>query len=96
MHGGRFLEEHCFDPVDGRMWFHVTREGQPIRKRRYAYSETFAAIAFGELAQATGDSHWAETSTSCLCRFLDHHRHSPEVRSEVHRHPSHASGSVSR
>ena len=82
LHGGRFLEEHCFDPADGRMWFHVTREGQPIRKRRYAYSETFAAVAFGELAQATGDSRWAERAQVAFARFLDHHRHSPEASSK--------------
>ncbi len=21
-HGAKFIEEHCFDPADGRMWFH--------------------------------------------------------------------------
>ncbi len=82
LHGGRFLSEHCFDPADGRMWFHVTREGKPIRKRRYAYTESFAAVAFGELAQATGDSRWADQAERTFRRFLDHHRHSPEVRSK--------------
>ena len=43
--GAQFLDEHCYDPTDGRMWFHVTRDGKPIRKRRYAFSESFAAIA---------------------------------------------------
>ena len=28
-----FLNQHAFD-TDGRMFFHVTREGRPIRKRR--------------------------------------------------------------
>ena len=32
-------DRHGFDPADGRMWFHVTREGLPLRKRRYAFSE---------------------------------------------------------
>ena len=52
--GAQFIDQHCFDPQDGRMWFHLTREGKPIRKRRYAFSESFASIAYGELAQATG------------------------------------------
>lgn len=51
--GLRFLERHCFDG-DGRMFFHVTRDGRPIRKRRYAFSEAFAAIAFSAHARATG------------------------------------------
>jgi N-acylglucosamine 2-epimerase len=59
-HGARFIDEHCFDPVDGRMWFHVTREGEQIRKRRYAFSESFAAIAYGELAKDTGDERYAD------------------------------------
>jgi N-acylglucosamine 2-epimerase len=56
--GLRFLDRHCFD-TDGRMFFHVTREGLPIRKRRYAYSEAFAAIAFASHFGATGDERSA-------------------------------------
>ncbi|MFK7736120.1 MAG: AGE family epimerase/isomerase [Pirellulaceae bacterium] len=70
--GIRFLETHCFDPADGRMWFHVTRDGRPIRKRRYAYSESFAAIAFGEMAQATGKSQYAEKAEKLFRAFVDH------------------------
>ncbi|MGJ7029748.1 AGE family epimerase/isomerase [Niabella hirudinis] len=50
-----FLLEHCFD-TDGQMFFHVTRDGKPIRKRRYFFSETFAVIAFAAYAKATGDA----------------------------------------
>ena len=71
-HGAKFLDRHCFDSADGRMWFHVTREGKPIRKRRYAFTESFAAIAYGELAQATGDDEYAEKARRCFQRFLDH------------------------
>lgn len=71
-HGARFLGQHCFDTGDGRMWFHVTREGDPIRKRRYAFSESFAAIAYGELAKATGDQQYADKAADTFRRFLDH------------------------
>ena len=54
------------------MWFHVTREGKPIRKRRYAFSESFAAIAYGELAQATGEDQYAEKAERTFHRFIDH------------------------
>jgi N-acylglucosamine 2-epimerase len=50
--GLRFLEEKCVDPSDGRMFFHVGRDGTAIRKRRYAYSESFAAIAHAAHAAA--------------------------------------------
>ena len=72
--GAKFIEQHCLDPSDGRLWFHVTREGAPIRKRRYAFSESFAAIAFGELAKATGEDHYAEMARRFFERFLAHHR----------------------
>ena len=54
-----FIEKHCFDE-DGHMYFEVTAEGKPLRKRRYVFSETFAAIAFAEYSLATGDKHYAE------------------------------------
>ena len=55
-HGYEFLNNHCFD-VDGRMFFHVTRDGKPIRKRRYFFSETFYVIASAAYAAATGDKN---------------------------------------
>ncbi len=54
-----FVEKHCFDE-QGHMYFSVTAEGKPLRKRRYVFSETFAAIAMSEYALATGDQHWAK------------------------------------
>ncbi|MGQ1944802.1 AGE family epimerase/isomerase [Ornithobacterium rhinotracheale] len=54
-----FLENHCFD-TDGRMFFEVTEDGRPLRKRRYVFSESFAAIAFAEYAIASGEKKYAE------------------------------------
>jgi len=54
-----FISRHGFD-ADGRMWFHVTHEGAPIRKRRYVFTEMFGAIAFAALAKATGELGQAE------------------------------------
>ncbi|TWU18739.1 AGE family epimerase/isomerase [Allorhodopirellula heiligendammensis] len=71
-HGARFLDDHCFDSSDGRMWFHVTRDGKPIRKRRYAFSESFAAIAYGELFKATGEDQYAEKASRTFQRFINH------------------------
>jgi len=69
--GLRFLEEKCVDPTDGRMYFHVTREGRPIRKRRYAYSESFAAIANAVHASVTGMERSAERALHWFERFTD-------------------------
>ena len=54
-----FIENHCFD-TDGRMYFEVTADGKPLRKRRYVFSETFAAIAMAEYSKASGDKSYAE------------------------------------
>lgn len=56
--GYDFLNQHCFDN-DGQMFFHVTRDGKPIRKRRYYFSETFYVIAAAAYAKATGNEEAA-------------------------------------
>jgi len=45
----------CTD-TDGRMFFTVTEDGREIQKRRYYFSETFAAIGCAEYYRATGDT----------------------------------------
>lgn len=56
--GYDFLNQYCFD-TDGQMFFHVTRDGKPIRKRRYFFSETFYVIAAAAYAKASGDEQAA-------------------------------------
>ena len=45
--GAKFIKEHCID-TDGRMFFTVTQDGQPLRKRRYFFSESFLVVGFAE------------------------------------------------
>ncbi len=73
-HGVEFINRHGFDHNDRRMWFHVTRDGQPIRKRRYAFTESFAAIAYGEYAQAAGHDLAAEQARVLFERFVEFHQ----------------------
>ena len=54
-----FIEKHCIDK-DGRMFFEVTEDGIPLRRRRYVFSECFAAIAMSEYSIASGDTSYAE------------------------------------
>ena len=54
-----FIEAYCFD-TDRHMFFEVTADGKPLRKRRYVFSESFAAIAMAEYSKATGDRTYAE------------------------------------
>ena len=69
-HGIDFIDQHCIDPDDGRLWFQVARDGRPIRKRRYAFGEAFAAMAFGEYAQATGSDEAAQRAAGLFRSFL--------------------------
>jgi N-acylglucosamine 2-epimerase len=55
-----FSRRFCHSP-EGKMWFTVTREGQPLRMRRYVFSESFAAISYAAFARATG-KEWAATA----------------------------------
>lgn len=66
-----FLETKCVDPSDGRMYFHVAQDGSPIRKRRYAFSESFAAIAFSAHAKATGSQASARKAMHWFEMFMD-------------------------
>lgn len=45
--GAEFIRKYCIDK-DGRMFFTVTREGLPLRKRRYYFSESFLVAGFAE------------------------------------------------
>ena len=67
--GYDFLNRHCFD-ADGQMFFHVTREGQPIRKRRYFFSETFYVIAAAAYAKASGDKDAARRAREVFGRCI--------------------------
>ena len=52
-----FAKSHCIDE-DGRMFFTVTRDGRPLRKRRYWFSESFYMIANAEYYMATGEDEY--------------------------------------
>ncbi len=74
-HGMDFLTGHCFD-TDGRMFFLVTRDGKPLRKRRYLFSETFATMAFAEYARATGED-WARQRAADLYDLIIRYHTTP-------------------
>lgn len=72
-----FIEKHCFD-TDGRMFFEVTAEGVPVRKRRYVFSETFAAIAMAHYSLASGDKEYAEKAIRLFNNVL-YYRNNPQL-----------------
>jgi N-acylglucosamine 2-epimerase len=74
-HGIEFLKRYCFDR-DGRMYFLVTRDGRPLRKRRYLFSECFAVIALAAHGRAAGDES-AKQQAFDLFRLILRYLRSP-------------------
>jgi len=64
-----FIRQHGRGP-DGKLYFTVTREGRPLRMRRYAYSESFAAIGSAAYSRATGEAQAAEEAIGYFAAFL--------------------------
>jgi len=64
-----FSRRHGFAP-DGKMYFTVTREGLPLRMRRYVFSESFSAIANAAYAKAAGDAQAAEDAQKLFATYL--------------------------
>ena len=56
----------CTD-TDGRMFFTVTADGREIQKRRYYFSETFAAIGSAEYYKASGE----RDALICARKYFD-------------------------
>ena len=51
----QFLEDHCINREQGgRLYFTVTKDGKPLRQRRYNFSEGFYAMANAEYYGLTG------------------------------------------
>lgn len=72
-----FIRRHGRGP-GGKLYFTVTREGKPLRMRRYVYSECFATIGNAAYAQATGDATAAAEALTYFETYL-HHSFTPGV-----------------
>ncbi len=70
-----FLDAHGFD-ADGRMFFTVTRDGRPLRKRRYVFSEMFTIIAFAEYAKAANEPSYLQRAQE-LMELAIHYMETP-------------------
>jgi N-acylglucosamine 2-epimerase len=64
-----FIRSHCRGP-GGKLYFMVTRDGRPLRMRRYTYSECFAAMGSAVYAKASGDQRAAAEATDYFARYL--------------------------
>ncbi len=91
--GYNFIQKHAFDS-DGRMFFVVTREGRPLRRSRYLFTETFGVIACAEYSRASGDQDAAQKAKDLYRLLIDLYkapgRLTPKVIPETRRSKVHA------
>lgn len=69
LNGARFLEKHGQDG-NYDWYFSLTREGKPLVQPYNIFSNTFAAMAFGQLSLATNDRRMADISKLTFERIL--------------------------
>ena len=80
--GYEFLIKYCFDS-DGRMFFQVTQDGRPLQKRRYAFSEMFAIMAFAEYYKATGNPEAYKKAIAVYNTLLSIYRNTLEITPKI-------------
>jgi N-acylglucosamine 2-epimerase len=68
--GAEFLKKYGHDG-NYDFYFSVTREGRPLVEPYNIFSNTFACMAFAQLAKATGSSEYAEIARKTFCRILE-------------------------
>ena len=68
--GGEFLKKYGHDG-DYNWYFSLTREGKPIIQPYNIFSYTFAAMAFAQLAVATGSEEYATIAKRTFDRILE-------------------------
>lgn len=92
-HGIDFIRKYGFD-TDGRMFYSVTRDGRPLRKRRYLFTETFGVIALAEYAKAANDKKAGQEAKNLYKLILRYHNTpgllEPKYFPETRRMKSHA------
>jgi N-acylglucosamine 2-epimerase len=72
-----FIRTHGRGP-GGKLYFTVTRDGKPLRMRRYVYSECFAAVGSAAYSVAAGDARAREEALAYFSTYL-HHSFTPGV-----------------
>lgn len=80
--GYDFMTNFCYDS-DNRMFFMVTRDGKPLRKRRYLFSEAFAVMGCAEYAKATGDQKALRQAVDTYNLLLDYYYHPDKLPAKV-------------
>lgn len=71
--GGEFLKKYGHDE-NMDFYFSLTREGKPVVQPYNIFSNTFACMAFAQLAEATQNDEYAELAKKIFNRILERQR----------------------
>lgn len=69
-----FMNKYAYDQ-DKRMFFLMTKDGKPIQKRRYWFSETFAATGSIQLYAVTNDKKYLDAAVQSYETFRNLYYH---------------------
>ena len=64
-----FIERHAISP-NGKLYFTVTRDGRPLRMRRYVYSEAFASQGNAAMFRVTQEEVFLQRALKYLEQYL--------------------------
>ncbi len=67
--GADFMEKYIAD-ADGRMFFTLARDGKPLRKRRYMFTESFYVLGMAEYGLMMDDERYVQKACDCFERML--------------------------
>ena len=70
VHGAEFLKKYGHDG-NYDFYFSLTREGKPLVQPYNIFSNTFACMAFAQLAEATGNAEYADIAAKTFRRILE-------------------------
>ncbi|WP_020613529.1 AGE family epimerase/isomerase [Sediminispirochaeta bajacaliforniensis] len=75
--GARFLLDHAIAP-NGRCYYLLGRSGEPLRQRRYLFSEVFTALGLHAYGSVAGDKESVEQAKR-LIEVIEHYLAHPEL-----------------
>ena len=64
-----FVRDKVLAGPEGRAYFELDREGQPLVLRRYLFAEAFAIMGLAEFSRASGDSSYLDSARQALATY---------------------------
>ena len=83
LHGARFMQQHGRDAA-GAWYFSLTAEGAPLVQPYNIFSDCFAAMGFGALAQASGEAAYRDIARDTFRNILARRDHPKGLYSKLY------------